>query len=62
MYSRIEGTVGISNGSVWVVFWNIWLDVHGGLGNMEGQLGKASILARRLLNKGHDSTRGVLYE
>lgn len=41
MYSRIEEAFGIGNGCVWVDPWHFLFDIHAGLGNMEGQLGKA---------------------
>ena len=56
MYSQIDEAIGISNGSVRVAFveLSVQYSSHAGLGNMEGRLGKASILAWRLWKRGHD--------
>ncbi len=41
MYSHIDEAIGFSNGRVWVVFWRLVCNSHVGVGNMEGQSGKA---------------------
>lgn len=41
MYSSIDEAVRISNGRVWMAFWNSLCNSHVGVGNMEGHLGKA---------------------
>lgn len=43
-----------------MAFWDFLFDGHAWVGHMEGQLGKAWVLAWRLWNSEHDSIRGML--
>ena len=44
-----------SNGRVWVAFWKFVCNSHVGVGNMEGQLGKALNCGVAFVKPGHDS-------